>query len=39
LFNQTISVTGANGRTIPVTTGWIIGRDGVPRLATALPSR
>jgi len=39
LFNQTINVTGANGRTIPVTTGWIIGPDGVPRLTTAFPSR
>jgi hypothetical protein len=29
-FNQTINVTGANGRTIPVTTGWTIGPDGVP---------
>ena len=23
LFNQIINVTGANGRTIPITTGWI----------------
>jgi uncharacterized protein DUF6883 len=39
LFNQTINVTGANGRTIPVTTGRTIGPDGVPRLNTAFPSR
>jgi hypothetical protein len=39
LFNQTINVTGVNGRTIPVTTGWIIGPDGVPRLTTAFPGR
>jgi hypothetical protein len=37
LFNQTINVTGANGRTIPLTTSWIIGPDGVPRLTTAFP--
>jgi hypothetical protein len=36
-FNQTINVTGANGRTIPIITGWIIKSDGVPRLVTALP--
>ncbi len=36
-FNQTINVTGANGRTIPVITGWTVGSDGVPRLNTALP--
>jgi hypothetical protein len=39
LFNQTIDVTGVNGRTIPVTTGWIIRSDGVPRLVTAFPGR
>lgn len=39
VFNQTINVTGANGRTIPVVTGWTIGKDGVPRLNTAFPSR
>ena len=39
LFNQIINVTGANGRTIPITTGWIIGPDGVPRLTTAFPKR
>ena len=37
LFRQTINVTGANGCTIPVTTGWIAGSDGVPRLTTAFP--
>jgi hypothetical protein len=36
-FNQTISVTGVNGRTIPVITGWTVGPDGVPRLSTILP--
>ncbi len=39
VFNQPIHVTGANGRTIPVITGWTIGKDGVPRLNTAFPSR
>jgi hypothetical protein len=39
LFRQTINVTGVNGRTIPVATGWIVGADGVPRLTTAFPSR
>jgi uncharacterized protein DUF6883 len=37
LFDQVIDVTGANGRTIPVRTIWIIGPDGVPRLVTAVP--
>jgi len=36
-FNQTIHVTGANGRTTPVITGWTVGPDGVPRLSTVLP--
>jgi hypothetical protein len=39
VFNQTINVIGANGCTIPVTTGWTIGPDGVPRLNTAFPGR
>jgi hypothetical protein len=37
-FNQTIDVTGANGRTIPVVTAWIRGNDGVVRLVTAVPA-
>jgi len=36
-FNQTINVVGANGRTIPVITAWIVKSDGVPRLVTAVP--
>ncbi len=36
-FNQTINVTGPNGRTIPVTAAWIQGNDGVVRLVTAVP--
>ncbi|WJR76474.1 DUF6883 domain-containing protein [Bradyrhizobium sp. NP1] len=36
-FDQIINVTGANGRTIPIRTTWIIWPDGVPRLVTALP--
>ena len=37
MTDQTINVAGANGRTIPVTTIWRIGPDGVPRFVTALP--
>ena len=38
-YNQTIAVVGANGRTIPVTTAWLKGTDGVVRLVTALPGK
>ena len=38
-FNQTINVVGANGRMLPVKTGWMKGKDGVARLITALPGR
>ncbi len=38
-FEQTINVTGANGRVIPLTTGWIRGADGVVRLTTAYPEK
>ncbi len=38
-FNQTIDVLGANQRTIPVTTAWIRGSDGVVRLVTAVPGK
>jgi hypothetical protein len=38
-FNQVINVVGTNGRTIPVTTAWIRGEDGVAKLVTALPGK
>jgi hypothetical protein len=38
-FNQTIEIVGANGKTIPVTTAWIRGEDGVVRLITAVPGK
>lgn len=38
-FKQTIDVTGANGRTIPVITAWIKGEDGVARLITVIPGK
>jgi hypothetical protein len=38
-FDQTINVVGANGRTIPVTTAWIRGGDGVAKLVTAFPGK
>jgi hypothetical protein len=36
-YNQIIQIVGANGKTIPVTVGWII--DGEPRLVTAIPTK
>lgn len=36
-FNQVISVTGANGRTLEVLVAWIRNEDGVVRLVTAVP--
>jgi hypothetical protein len=38
-FNQTISIVGANGKTIDVVFGWIRREDGVVRLVTAIPTR
>jgi hypothetical protein len=38
-YNQIISITGANGKTIDVTFGWIRRNDGIVRLVTALPTR
>ena len=38
-FNQVIPVTGANGKTINVTFGWIQNNDGIVRLTTAIPTK
>ncbi|WP_243286539.1 RHS repeat-associated core domain-containing protein [Geothrix terrae] len=38
-FNQTISITGANGKTIDMTFAWIKNKDGVVRLVTAIPEK
>ena len=38
-YNQVIRITGANGRKIDVTFGWIKNKDGVPRLVTAIPTK
>jgi filamentous hemagglutinin len=38
-FNQVISVTGANGKVIDVTFGWIRNTDGIVRLTTAIPAK
>jgi len=38
-YDQTIQVTGANGRTIDVKFGWIKNNDGVVRLVTAIPTK
>lgn len=38
-YNQVISITGANGRTIDVKFGWIRNNDGVMRLFTAIPTK
>ena len=38
-FNQTISIVGANGKTIDVVFGWIKNNDGVVRLTTAIPTK
>lgn len=37
-YNQVISITGANGKVIDVTFGWIRNEDGVVRLVTAIPT-
>jgi hypothetical protein len=39
LYNQTIRITGANGRVIDVVFGWIKGNDGVAKLVTAIPTK
>lgn len=38
MYDQVISVTGANGRNIDVLFAWIRGPDGVVRLVTAIPA-
>jgi filamentous hemagglutinin len=38
-FNQVIPITGANGRVIDVTFGWIRNNDGIVRLVTAIPTK
>jgi filamentous hemagglutinin len=38
-FDQIISITGANGRTIDVNFGWIRNNDDVVRLVTAIPTK
>ena len=38
-YNQVISVTGANGKTIDVTFAWIKNNDGVVRLVTGIPTQ
>ncbi|HXS84231.1 MAG TPA: hypothetical protein VN741_01155 [Mycobacterium sp.] len=37
-YNEIISVTGANGKTIEILTGWIRGSDGIVKLVTAVPA-
>jgi hypothetical protein len=38
-FNQIIKITGANGKEIDVTFGWIRNRDGIVRLVTGIPTK
>ena len=38
-FNQTISITGANGKSIDVTFAWIRNNDGTVRLVTGIPTK
>jgi len=38
-YNQTITIVGANGRTIDVVFAWIKNNDGVVRLVTSLPTK
>jgi filamentous hemagglutinin len=38
-FNQTISITGANGKTIDVLVSWIKNEDNVIRFVTAIPTK
>lgn len=37
-YNQTIPITGANGKVIDVTFAWIRNNDGIVRLVTAIPT-
>ncbi|HMP30115.1 MAG TPA: hypothetical protein PKD85_10970, partial [Saprospiraceae bacterium] len=39
MFNQTIKITGANGKSINVVFAWIRNNDGVIRLVTAVPTK
>ncbi len=39
LLNQTIKITGANGKVIDVLFAWIKNNDGVTRLVTAIPTK
>ncbi len=38
-YNQVIRIVGSNGRTIDVTTAWIVGPDNVPKLVTTVPTK
>jgi hypothetical protein len=38
-YNQVISITGANGKTIDVTFAWIKNNDDIVRLITAIPTK
>lgn len=38
-YNQTTSITGANGRKIDVLVNWIRNEDGIIRLVTAVPTK
>ncbi|WP_344761414.1 RHS repeat-associated core domain-containing protein, partial [Actimicrobium antarcticum] len=38
-FNQVIPITGANGKVIDVTFGWIRNKDDIVRLTTAIPTK
>ncbi|MBX3060332.1 MAG: hypothetical protein KF770_28065, partial [Anaerolineae bacterium] len=38
-YNQVITITGANGKVIDVTFGWIRNNDGIIRLVTAIPTK
>jgi hypothetical protein len=37
-YNQVISISGPNGKSIDILTGWIRGSDGVVKLVTAVPA-
>jgi hypothetical protein len=38
-YNQVINITGANGKKIDVTFGFIKNNDGVVRMTTAIPTK
>jgi hypothetical protein len=38
-YNQVITITGANGRSIDVLTAWIKNNDGIVRFVTAVPAK